>query len=112
MIEHDLTINGLSFRMKADVRRALAAALKKKALKVDLRREPDNEYDANAIMVFGVGGTFDERHLGYVARESAEVLAPRLDAGTLVIETAKLTELWGPEFKMGNANVRMRFRPI
>lgn len=44
---------------------------------LDLRRDPSNEYDPNAIAVDARGG----EQLGWVPRELAEELAPELDAG-------------------------------
>jgi hypothetical protein len=43
---------------------------------VELKREPQNPYDFNAISVTVHGET-----VGYVAREDAAILAPLLDAG-------------------------------
>lgn len=42
-----------------------------------LRREPDNEYDANAVTVQTATGDV----LGFVPRELAQEIAPRIDAG-------------------------------
>ncbi len=44
---------------------------------LDLRRDPANEHDPNAIAVHAAGG----EQLGWVPREVAAALAPRLDAG-------------------------------
>lgn len=44
---------------------------------LELRRDPDNEHDPNAIAVHVVGGD----QVGWVPREIAEELAPLLDAG-------------------------------
>jgi hypothetical protein len=55
---------------------ALAAAALAPGDRLELRRQPDNEYDANAIAVHG-GGEL----LGFVPRELAEELAPALDSG-------------------------------
>jgi HIRAN domain len=44
---------------------------------LELRRDPDNEHDPNAIAVHARGG----EQLGFVPREIAEQLAPELDAG-------------------------------
>jgi hypothetical protein len=44
---------------------------------LDLRRDPENEHDPNAIAVDARGGD----QLGWVPREIAEDLAPELDAG-------------------------------
>lgn len=44
---------------------------------LDLKREPDNQYDSNAIAVLDPFG----RQLGYLSREVAAQLAPDLDGG-------------------------------
>jgi hypothetical protein len=44
---------------------------------LDLRRDPGNEHDPNAIAVHARGG----EQLGWVPREMAAELAPELDAG-------------------------------
>jgi hypothetical protein len=43
---------------------------------LELEREPNNEYDKNAIRVAHGGAK-----LGYVPRELAQILAPLMDAG-------------------------------
>ena len=43
---------------------------------LELRRDPDNEHDPNAIAVYAGG-----EQVGWVPRELAEELAPQLDAG-------------------------------
>ena len=45
---------------------------------LELRRDPDNPHDAHAIAVHPAGGG---AQLGWVPREVAAELAPRLDAG-------------------------------
>jgi hypothetical protein len=45
-----------------------------------LRREPSNEHDALAIMIFDEAG----RHLGYVPKAKNEALARLMDAGKLL----------------------------
>lgn len=40
----------------------------------EMRREPGNQHDDNAIAVY-----IDRRHVGYVKREVAEIIAPALD---------------------------------
>jgi len=47
---------------------------------IDLVREPDNKYDANAIQVLAEGND-GYKHVGYVSRDLAARLAPLLDAG-------------------------------
>ena len=45
---------------------------------LELRRDPGNEHDANAIAVYPVGGG---EQVGWVPRDLAVELAPELDAG-------------------------------
>jgi HIRAN domain len=46
---------------------------------LELRRDPGNEHDPNAIAVHGPGGG---EQVGWVPRELAEEIAPELDAGS------------------------------
>jgi hypothetical protein len=46
---------------------------------LELRRDPDNEHDPNAIQVWAAGPAGEQ--LGWVGRELAAALAPELDAG-------------------------------
>ncbi len=46
--------------------------------RLELRRDPGNEHDPNAIAVHGPGG---REQVGWVPRELAEEIAPELDAG-------------------------------
>ncbi len=50
------------------------------ALKLSLRREPDNPYDRNAVAVLDQEG----RQIGYLSRQVASTVAPRLDRGEVV----------------------------
>jgi HIRAN domain-containing protein len=47
---------------------------------LELRRDPENPHDPNAVGVYGAGGEGGEQ-LGWVPREIAAELAPRIDAG-------------------------------
>jgi HIRAN domain len=55
---------------------ALAAAPADPGAPLELRRDRANEHDVNAIQVWAGG-----QHIGWVPREIAAALAPRLDAG-------------------------------
>jgi hypothetical protein len=55
---------------------ALAAEAAAPGKPLELRREPANEHDPNAIAVLAAG-----EQVGWVPRELAEELAPELDAG-------------------------------
>ncbi len=56
---------------------ALATDAAEPGAPLELRRDPRNAHDANAIAVHAPGG----EQLGWVPREVAAELAPRLDAG-------------------------------
>jgi hypothetical protein len=59
--------------------------LLRKAFAVKVEREPENEHDPNAIKVLiKAKGQLDGMHIGYLKREIAEVLAPRMDIGAIV----------------------------
>lgn len=70
----DVWVVGMHFR--GPEAKDYAAALQI-GVELFLRREPFNQYDSNAIMVFA-NETF---HLGYVEWESASFIAPHLDEG-------------------------------
>jgi hypothetical protein len=55
---------------------ALASGAAAPGSPLELRRDPDNAHDPNAIMVLAAG-----EQVGWVPRELAAELAPRLDAG-------------------------------
>lgn len=54
----------------------------------DLKREPDNPHDPNAVLV-----TFGPFDLGYLPRPVAQVVAPLMDAGIeLIAEHVQVNE--------------------
>jgi hypothetical protein len=57
---------------------ALASDAAQPGRPLELRRDPGNPHDENAIAVHGAGGG---DQLGWVPREAAAELAPELDAG-------------------------------
>lgn len=54
-----------------------------------LRRQPDNQYDKNAILVL-----WGSLALGHVPRGLAAELAPKMDAG-LEVKATKVGSAWG-----------------
>jgi hypothetical protein len=92
--EHQVDVIGLKFRWKRDARRALAASIGARGIGgIRLVREEDNKYDGNAIMVLLPERLHGGKQLGYIRRESAAMLTPKLDIGELRIVSAKLVEL-------------------
>src|ERR671923_2582202 len=74
----ELAARGIRIASVAGAARHHADALAAPALgdALQLRRDPDNEHDPNAIQVLAGG-----RQLGWVPRELAPQLAPELDPG-------------------------------
>lgn len=87
--EISLTAVGLHYRLTISKLRKLQELL---PLKAELRREPDNEYDENAIAVWIVERPFREVKIGYLKKEVAHDLAPKMDAGDF-----KPHEVWAVE---------------
>lgn len=53
-----------------------------------LQREKSNSHDPNAIKVMGEG-----RHIGYLSRQVAAEIAPRMDRGEFMYDESKLVSL-------------------
>lgn len=83
-------IAGTSFRKLKDVETSLKAEAK-----LELQREPDNEYDEFAIAL-----NFDKKKIGYIPREKNEVIARLLDAGKKFYATIKAKEWEGNWLKI------------
>jgi hypothetical protein len=107
----ELTCVGLQFRWTKDNGRP---ALKKACpFPVALKREPDNEHDENAIMVLIDGDRkltkLKGKQLGYLRKNIAALLAPKIDAGTL--EAVKLWVI-DVDVDSGEATIDARFRDV
>jgi hypothetical protein len=78
----ELVERGLRVAAVAGAARHHGEALESQELgpgtELELRRDPENEHDPNAIAVHGPGGG---EQVGWVPRELAEEIAPELDAG-------------------------------
>lgn len=109
----ELEVVGLRFRWKKDGRAALARMADKSDIGgVRLVREPDNKYDGNAVMVLLPERLMDGRQLGYLHRQTAELLAPSFDSGKLEVVSAKLTGLDpADDYNTGTLDVLFRDRP-
>lgn len=62
-----------------------------------LIREPDNEYDANAIQV----SLFGEFFMGYIPKHTASKLAPLMDTGKEFIAEFIQVNEWAPCDRIG-----------
>lgn len=64
--------------------------------KLSLLREPNNEYDSNAIMVLNQ----NEKKIGYIPKNNNPILAAMLDQGALLYAEVKSVELAGTWVKI------------
>lgn len=73
-------------------RQGLLAHIRNKPdVQITLFREPTNQFDPNAIKVLGSTGT-KKFHLGYVPRELAADLAPKMDNRSYIkVENFRVT---------------------
>lgn len=104
----EATVVGLQFRWKMSGRETLARSV---PFPVELEREPDNKVDENAIKV-NIAGNYKltalrGRQLGYLRKEIAAMLAPRLDAGHISPVKLWVTEVRPRE---GEATLAVRFK--
>jgi hypothetical protein len=111
---HQLDVIGLGFRVKRPTRRIIADMIEKKGGIAGMRlvREPDNPADSNAIMVCMPTRLLQGMQIGYVRRPTAEILAPKIDNGSLTVKGAVLAWL-SPEddYKEGSLDVTFRQMP-
>jgi hypothetical protein len=97
----EFDVVGMKYHLTASSRKYLARYVEKirveqGGLKVELRREPENQHDENAIAVWVAPENKIELKgmmLGYVPRQVAEVLAPKLDASEISFRAVRLTDI-------------------
>lgn len=112
---HELDVIGLKFRWKKELREKLAMTVNTRSVAgIRLEREPENEYDENAIAVYLPNRLYDGKQLGYIRRDSAALLAPKMDAGSLEVVSATLTEIRAgePKTPWNEGNLVIRFRDV
>lgn len=92
---HECTVIGLKFKFTKDGRETLARMVAKRGSITGMRleREEENKYDENAIKVLLPIRIIDGKQIGYLVRETAAVLAPKLDAGSVTVKSATLLAL-------------------
>lgn len=81
----ECAVAGISFGGGQHIAHKLRAAVNSgETAWVELRRRSDNEYDPNAIEVFGHVTPRPHGHVGYIPEDLAEQLAPIIDSGGCV----------------------------
>jgi hypothetical protein len=85
--------------------RQAAVALLTQWEQVFLVRESDNTFDSNAVRV----QRWDHQHVGYLNRELAKILAPRMDRYGRPVK-ATVTALTGVYYPGSSFGVTVKFR--
>jgi phosphoribosylformylglycinamidine (FGAM) synthase-like amidotransferase family enzyme len=60
-----------------------------RSISVELKREPFNKYDANAVqvLIYPGGLSYTMYHIGFIPKEYAKYLAPLMDSGSTFVAT-------------------------
>ena len=87
-------------------RQSLIAKLRK-GEPIFLVRQPNNEYDSNAVILYAANG----KDIGFLPRELAKEIAPRLDKGSPVTATVSSVERFDTEEGKRLLGVRLRLVP-
>lgn len=76
----EITCVGLRHRVTPSTLREMSSLA---PLKIHLRRDHDNHHDENAVAVICDEKPWKGMHIGYVPRQTAAELAPRIDSGKI-----------------------------
>ena len=76
-------------------------------LKVKFSREPENIHDDNAIRVICNERPWRGMHVGYVARQTAAEISPRLDAGAIELVGGYLNDV---NDESGTGHMKVEFK--
>jgi len=106
LTEMMVELKGFNHRAIASTRREIAAEV---PLAVELRREPTNIHDGNAVAVHLLEKPWKELHIGYLPKGVAVVFAPKMDDGRISVEEAWLMEV-DPEEGSGQLLLKVRKR--
>jgi HIRAN domain len=98
----DITVRGLMFYVTPDTMQTMSEVV---PMPVRLEREPTNAHDPNAIKVIVEAKPWKDFHIGHVAKQTAEVLASKMDDGSFNLEEATLVWI---DVHLGEAGVEVR----
>jgi len=105
----EIPIVGLQHRVTPSTRRKLEEAIQEGTISVRIKREPDNQFDENAIRVIITGAPYKGMHIGYIPRIVAAEMAPSIDNGDIDVETA-LGEMTDVDAQNGTAMMYLKFK--
>jgi hypothetical protein len=86
----ELDVVGMNYRITPATMRKLAQLLPREC---QLERDPENIHDPNAIKVILIEDNDTGWHIGFVRRQTAEAIAPKLDAGAFPFHLGVLVQV-------------------
>lgn len=95
-IPYTINVAGVSWENRQDLIPKL-----KIGTEVELARDPNNQYDKNAIAVKAEDGS----QIGWIPKTVAEVLAPEIDAG--IEWQAKIEQILGTEQQLKGVLIKL-----
>lgn len=101
----EATLVGMNYRLTLKTIEQIEQEL---PVRCQLEREPKNPHDENAIKVLLKFGNWKNLHLGYIAKETAKVIAPAMDAGTFRNKDAWLITV---DIDAGRGEMLLRRKP-
>lgn len=86
------TVVGLQYALSQSGRKLIG---KQVPFRVKLKRNPNNEYDSNAIevVIADIKVSNAQMRMGHLSRQVAGVLAPEMDKGAMKIEKATVVRM-------------------
>ena len=79
-------VAGVTFEGRQEILATMHAGMP-----VQIKPEPENKYDHNALAVYVGIGWENVPRIGYIPRELAEIIAPFLDGEALIGKVAEMT---------------------
>ncbi len=106
MAKLELTCVGMNYRVTAQTRREMERFA---PLRIEIRREPENKKDENALAIYCLDKPWQGMHIGYLPRAVAADFAPLVDEGMLSFEGGILASV---DADAGNGEITVTARKL
>ncbi len=107
--ELEVSVVGMSYRLTPSTRKSLVRRVESETIPCEIRREPENMHDENALMVIVGKGEYKGMHIGYLPRQTALVLSPAIDSGEVQSVTGEITDI---DAEQGVATMLLQFKAV
>ena len=97
MMSFNTKVVGTTFRPNGqNILKYLARNVKSYDIVLEFEREPDNQYDPNAVKVIvGIKSSVKKHHIGYIPKDISDFFAHVIDCGRYDITVDKVTLVGG-----------------